>query len=563
MRCLPRLVVSLVWCLLGASRLLAQDVTVSPIMWADKSDAPDELPTLKDSIRPEFPPELKKTTEIGWGCLELLVSEKGVVLTARITATQPRYQRAMEIAWDSTRRFKPALRDKHPVDSKVRIYIIFNPKSADQSTQDASPRLLSPALIIDPATSQKPGDPMPSPVFSVALSLNAQGRVVSVKDAPESQRALIESTMMEWQFAPARRTGAAIAADVVLPIIIVPPEMYPQKGQVPPRIISRRPPIYPFQMRQSGIRGEVLIEFLVDIEGRVRNPKIVKMLNPAFNAAALDAVRGWRFEPARVNGVPVNTVTQCSIAFTLDGEADGGSDGLTVTRAGSQDKMPEELKYDEAPKLRTLVAPVYPYALLSQKIFGDAQVSLLVGPTGKVLLTKVVKASRPEFGYALQAAVEHFQYEPALRHARPTNALIGFHQEFEPRMGVSLSAADRDALTLQRKHPEQVLGAKLIDGKLKPLHAESPIYPTSLAATRQSGSATLEFMVGEDGGVLLPRVISATLPEFGYAAAQAVTLWRFAPPTSKGKPCVTRVQVPITFRPTPPEQDKPVGAAPH
>jgi hypothetical protein len=34
----------------------------------------------------------------------------------------------------------------------------------------------------------------------------------------------------------------------------------------------------------------------------------------------------------------------------------------------------------------------------------------------------------------------------------------------------------------------------------------------------------------------LPRIVSASAPEFGYAAAQAVATWRFTRPERKGKP---------------------------
>ena len=51
-----------------------------------------------------------------------------------------------------------------------------------------------------------------------------------------------------------------------------------------------------------------------------------------------------------------------------------------------------------------------------------------------------------------------------------------------------------------------------------------------LLAVDQHGDATVEFFVDKNGDVQLPQIISCTMPEFGYAAVQAVATWRFAPP---------------------------------
>jgi outer membrane biosynthesis protein TonB len=55
--------------------------------------------------------------------------------------------------------------------------------------------------------------------------------------------------------------------------------------------------------------------------------------------------------------------------------------------------------------------------------------------------------------------------------------------------------------------------------------------------------------------VRLPRIISATDPAFGFAAAQAVFGWQFKPPTKGGQPVVTKVRIPFGF------EDKPSAPA--
>ena len=61
------------------------------------------------------------------------------------------------------------------------------------------------------------------------------------------------------------------------------------------------------------------------------------------------------------------------------------------------------------------------------------------------------------------------------------------------------------------------------------------------------GEARIEVLIDEEGKVRLPRIVEATDPAFGYAAVQAVTEWRFEPPTAAGKPAIVRVLVPFDF----------------
>jgi len=66
-------------------------------------------------------------------------------------------------------------------------------------------------------------------------------------------------------------------------------------------------PQYPFEMRRAGIEGEVVVEFIVDTNGDVRNPFIVRSTQREFESAAIQAVSKWKFRPGRKGGRAVNT----------------------------------------------------------------------------------------------------------------------------------------------------------------------------------------------------------------------------------------------------------------
>lgn len=79
-------------------------------------------------------------------------------------------------------------------------------------------------------------------------------------------------------------------------------------------------PQYPFEMRRAGITGEVVVEFIVDANGKVMNAFAAKSSQREFEANAVQAVSKWTFKPGRKNGRNVNTRMQVPIVFTLNND---------------------------------------------------------------------------------------------------------------------------------------------------------------------------------------------------------------------------------------------------
>jgi len=64
---------------------------------------------------------------------------------------------------------------------------------------------------------------------------------------------------------------------------------------------------YPPEMSRAGIEGDVLVGFIVDSEGNVRNPYIISSTHREFEAEALRTISRYKFKPGRKNGVDVST----------------------------------------------------------------------------------------------------------------------------------------------------------------------------------------------------------------------------------------------------------------
>ncbi|MDO8545307.1 MAG: energy transducer TonB [Opitutaceae bacterium] len=85
----------------------------------------------------------------------------------------------------------------------------------------------------------------------------------------------------------------------------------------PPKTRVQTTPVYPFEAKRDGRRGEVLVEFVVDETGRVVDPRVVQSTDRVFEEATLRAVSKWRFEPGRRHGRVVRFRMVQPVVFNL------------------------------------------------------------------------------------------------------------------------------------------------------------------------------------------------------------------------------------------------------
>ncbi len=77
-------------------------------------------------------------------------------------------------------------------------------------------------------------------------------------------------------------------------------------------------PDYPRAARESGRQGRVLLRVLVDEAGLCAAVELAQSSGHAdLDAAALEAVRQWRFTPARLQGQTVQAYVLVPVRFTL------------------------------------------------------------------------------------------------------------------------------------------------------------------------------------------------------------------------------------------------------
>jgi protein TonB len=169
------------------------------------------------------------------------------------------------------------------------------------------------AVVVAPPTPVPPRREPPKPVRAVAPPEPRAAPPAPVLALPEPQ--IREGT--SFTIAPARVPEPAVAA----------PEQQTQIASVavtPPSFNAaylRNPsPRYPASARRAGMQGTVTLRVQVTREGLVARVDIEKSSgSPHLDAAALEAVKAWRFVPARQGAEPVESWVLVPIVFRLEG----------------------------------------------------------------------------------------------------------------------------------------------------------------------------------------------------------------------------------------------------
>ena len=84
-----------------------------------------------------------------------------------------------------------------------------------------------------------------------------------------------------------------------------------------PQKIHDVKPVYPPVAQSARVQGIVIIETLIDCDGRVADARVLHG-QPLLNDAALEAVRQWEYTPTLLNGVPIPVIMTTTVTFHIE-----------------------------------------------------------------------------------------------------------------------------------------------------------------------------------------------------------------------------------------------------
>ncbi len=88
-------------------------------------------------------------------------------------------------------------------------------------------------------------------------------------------------------------------------------------GVSPPRALYSPDPEYSEEARRAKYQGTVVLWLIVGPDGQPRDLRVLRSVGMGLDEKALQAVRMWRFDPARKDGRPVAVQVNVEVSFRL------------------------------------------------------------------------------------------------------------------------------------------------------------------------------------------------------------------------------------------------------
>jgi TonB family protein len=88
-------------------------------------------------------------------------------------------------------------------------------------------------------------------------------------------------------------------------------------GVSQPTVLVKVDPEYSEEARKAKYSGTVLLQLVVDIDGKAKQIKVVKGVGLGLDEKAVEAVQKWKFVPGKKNGQPVPVYATVEVNFRL------------------------------------------------------------------------------------------------------------------------------------------------------------------------------------------------------------------------------------------------------
>ena len=176
---------------------------------------------------------------------------------------------------------------------------------------------------------------------------------------------------------------------------------------------------YPDQLRTANVQGEVLVQFIVDANGRFEpgSFRVLKSSHELFTQAVRTAIGSMTFTPAELRGVKVKQLVQWPFNFTL---SSSGSPAPSATSASTDpvDSPQPYFEFQVEKQARQIPGSGnlrYPDVLRAANVQGVvlAQFPFVSDSFNQWFSFKALKSSHELFTQAVLAALPDMKFSPA------------------------------------------------------------------------------------------------------------------------------------------------------
>lgn len=198
-------------------------------------------------------------------------------------------------------------------------------ESGDKPGRQVKPTL---SQYVSPPSDACPAEPIT--VFA-KFKITKKGKTQLLDQPSTRQTSAALAAIASWKFMPGSVNGAARESTATVelrcqPAAPTPTMPSPSAGDAPSRIgggvtapalTYKLEPEYSEEARQAKYQGTVVIEIVVNEEGRAVGLSILRPLGKGLDEKAAEAVTQWHFRPGMKDGKPVATLAQVEVNFRL------------------------------------------------------------------------------------------------------------------------------------------------------------------------------------------------------------------------------------------------------
>jgi TonB family protein len=227
---------------------------------------------------------------------------------------------------------KPKIAAPQPTQEAANVPSTTSlPPSA--STQPASPTVSGTApsaatsAVVTPAVTKPTVEKAAARTVAEKSSLQAEKPVPAEKPAPVAtlgstgtSRIARNSAQAAPEVAPSFTADSANTStplsSLARPVATSTPSAAAiEQSQLEPlQVLKTGPLVYPPIAKARGITGPAVVQITVGKDGKPYNPKFISG-QPIFKDAAFQAVMGYQFKPAKLNGQPIEQITTVRLNF--------------------------------------------------------------------------------------------------------------------------------------------------------------------------------------------------------------------------------------------------------
>lgn len=200
----------------------------------------------------------------------------------------------------------------------------------------------------------------------------------------------------------------------------------------------------------------------------------------------------------------------------------------------------------------TIKPPLSPVMQMEGVTEGKVLIAISVSAEGKLTDSLVLGYTHPALVRPCMEVLKDWTYIPGKLDGRPVAVQADVTIDYSAQ-GVVISRTTVEDLD---QRAQRIFGYRLVsnrrsanelDAAPKPVSTVAPKYAREAEKDGVRGTVQVHFYIDETGAVRMPAVEGIAHPYLSELAVEAIREWRFAPPTSRGKPVLIAARQNFSF----------------